>query len=271
MSIDATRWAWQQRHITTTQKILLLSMADRAGEDHTCWPSLARLCADTGLSDRAVQKAMTDLEALGLVRRLPACGKVNTYKLLGVQGRESAPSAPSKALRPRTTFTPEQDAPPNEVRPTPESGSPLPRTTFTPPPNLVRGESLREPVKNLPEKERAPARPPVRSVRVGEDEPKQRHGEYGNVLLTEAELDRLRRDYGPDATDEAVALLDQHLGASRKRDPYKSHYLAMRKWVFDAVAERRQKQRRAGARPSAGPSFDALTAQFQGAGAGGAQ
>ena len=245
MSIDATRWAWQQRHITTTQKILLLSMADRAGEDHTCWPSLARLCADTGLSDRAVQKAMTDLEALGLVRRLPACGKVNTYKLLGVQGRESAPSAPSKALRPRTTFTP--------------------------PPNLVRGESLREPVKNLPEKERAPARPPVRSVRVGEDEPKQRHGEYGNVLLTEAELDRLRRDYGPDATDETVALLDQHLGASRKRDPYKSHYLAMRKWVFDAVAERRQKQRRAGARPSAGPSFDELTAQFQGAGAGGAQ
>lgn len=243
MSIDATRWAWQQRRISTTQKIVLLSMADRAGEDHTCWPSLARLCADTGLSDRAVQKAMADLEALGLVRRLPACGKVNTYKLLGVQDRESS-------------------APPKEMHP---------RTTFTPPPNVVRGESLREPVKNLPEKERAPARPPARSVRTGEGDPKQRHGEYGNVLLTAEELARLREDYGPEATDEAVALLDQHLGASRKRDPYKSHYLAMRKWVFDAVAERRQKQRRAGARPSAGPSFDELTAQFQGVGAGGAQ
>ena len=269
MSIDATRWAWQQRRISTTQKIVLLSMADRAGEDHTCWPSLARLCADTGLSDRAVQKAMTDLEALGLVRRLPACGKVNTYKLLGVQDRES--SAPPKEMHPRTTFTPEQDAPPNEVRPTTESGSPLPRTTFTPPPTVVRGESLREPIKNLPEKESAPARPPVRSVRTGEGDPKQRHGEYGNVLLTTEELARLREDYGPEATDEAVALLDQHLGASRKRDPYKSHYLAMRKWVFDAVAERRQKQRRAGVRPSAGPSFDELTAEFQGVGAGGAQ
>ena len=269
MSIDATRWAWQQRRISTTQKIVLLSMADRAGEDHTCWPSLARLCADTGLSDRAVQKAMADLETLGFVRRLPACGKVNTYKLLGVQDRES--SAPPKEMHPRTTFTPEQDAPPNEVRPTPESGSPHPRTTFTPPPNVVRGESLREPIKNLPEKESAPARPPARSVRTGEGAPKQRHGEYGNVLLTAEELARLREDYGPEATDEAVALLDQHLGASRKRDPYKSHYLAMRKWVFDAVEERRRKQRRAGARPSAGPSFDELTAQFQGVGAGGAK
>ncbi|WP_370458430.1 helix-turn-helix domain-containing protein [uncultured Desulfovibrio sp.] len=128
MSIDATRWAWQQRHITTTQKIVLLSMADRAGEDHTCWPSLARLCADTGLSDRAVQKAMRDLEGLGLVRRLSACGKVNTYKLLGVQGRESG--APPKEMRPRTTFTPEQDAPP-------ERGSGHPRIWFPPPPNHV--------------------------------------------------------------------------------------------------------------------------------------
>ena len=68
MSIDATRWAWQQRHITTTQKILLLSMADRAGEDHTCWPSLARLCADTGLSDRAVQKAMTETLKAALIK-----------------------------------------------------------------------------------------------------------------------------------------------------------------------------------------------------------
>lgn len=263
MSIDATRWAWQQRHITTTQKIVLLSMADRAGEDHTCWPSLARLCADTGLSDRAVQKAMRDLEGLGLVRRLPACGKVNTYKLLGVQGRESG--APPKEMRPRTTFTPEQNAPPNVVRDTPESGSPLPRTRFTPPPNVVRGESPREPVKNLPEKENASARTRTRSVRAEEHEGKQRHGEYGNVLLTATELDRLREHYGADATDEAIALLDQHLGASRKRDPYKSHYLAMRKWVFDAVADRRRKQGRAGPHRCAAPSFDELTAQFQGA------
>lgn len=42
MSIDATRWAWTQQ-ITPSQKIVLLSLADRAGEDGYCYPSMARL------------------------------------------------------------------------------------------------------------------------------------------------------------------------------------------------------------------------------------
>lgn len=49
MSLDATRWAWLQGGIKPTAKFVLLSMADRAGEDHECYPSIKRLCDDTNL------------------------------------------------------------------------------------------------------------------------------------------------------------------------------------------------------------------------------
>ena len=39
MSLDATLWAWRQP-VTPLQKLVLLSMADRAGEDHTLCPHL---------------------------------------------------------------------------------------------------------------------------------------------------------------------------------------------------------------------------------------
>ena len=94
MSIDATRWAWKQ-NITTSQKIVLLSMADRAGEDHTCWPSIARLCKDTGLSRPTVFRIFKELEGMGLIARSPVSGKTTVYTLRGVSGREDERPDPS--------------------------------------------------------------------------------------------------------------------------------------------------------------------------------
>lgn len=142
MSIDATRWAWQQQNISPTQKLVLLSMADRSGEDHTCWPSIARLSLDTGISGRAIQKAIAALEAMGLVRRMATSGKVNRYALIGVSSREMehAEKMERSQSAPRTSFTPEPDSPQNDVHRTPEAGSPdpspeprspHPRTMFT--------------------------------------------------------------------------------------------------------------------------------------------
>ena len=50
MSVDATRWAWLAPVKTSTQRLVLLSLADRAGEYHTCYPSLERLAKDTVLN-----------------------------------------------------------------------------------------------------------------------------------------------------------------------------------------------------------------------------
>ena len=76
-------------------------------------------------------------------------------------------------------------------------------------------------------------------------EPKKlRFGENGNVLLTPEEHESLCRKFTPELTEKAISFLDLHIGAKGK-DEYKSHNLAMQKWVFDAVKEREAKKARA--------------------------
>lgn len=58
MSIEATLATWKltKQQVTPTEKIFLLSCANRAGEHHECWPSLKRLIADTGLDRKTIIK-----------------------------------------------------------------------------------------------------------------------------------------------------------------------------------------------------------------------
>ncbi|WP_335961690.1 helix-turn-helix domain-containing protein [Acinetobacter haemolyticus] len=92
MSNDATRWAWTAPVQTSAQRLVLLSLADRAGEQHTAWPSMERLAADTVLNLKTVKKVVTDLIRLGLVldtgKRTGPTGRVRILKLVGVQSRD---------------------------------------------------------------------------------------------------------------------------------------------------------------------------------------
>ncbi len=98
MSLDATRWAWNQRIKQNSRtsrsavKIVLVSMADRAGEDHICYPSIARLELDTELNRKTILNALRYLEELGLIKdtgdRKGRTKKVKVYRLVGVTGRE---------------------------------------------------------------------------------------------------------------------------------------------------------------------------------------
>lgn len=92
--------------------------------------------------------------------------------------------------------------------------------------------------KNIPYKEKI-------GVYSGSDEPtpsepKHKHGEYGRVLLTDKEYNRLIQDYGQDMTDRAITFFDVYI--AEKGYKSKSHNLAMRRWVFDAIKERDQKR-----------------------------
>lgn len=87
MSLDATLWAWSQA-VTPTQKLILLSLADRAGEDHTCHPSISRLIVDTGLSRRSIIQNINTLSETGRLEKESRGRASNMYRLLGVQGRE---------------------------------------------------------------------------------------------------------------------------------------------------------------------------------------
>lgn len=92
MSIDATRWAWTAPVNNSSQRLVLLSLADRAGEEHTAWPSIERLAKDTVLDKKTVQKVILELINLGLVEdtgeRTGPTRRVRVLKLNGVKGRE---------------------------------------------------------------------------------------------------------------------------------------------------------------------------------------
>lgn len=92
MSLDATRWAWKAPVENSSQRLVLLSLADRAGEHHTAWPSIRRLSRDTSLNEKTVQKTLLELIKSGLIidtgERTGPTKRVKILKLNGVKGRE---------------------------------------------------------------------------------------------------------------------------------------------------------------------------------------
>jgi len=89
MSIDATRWAWVQT-LKPTVKLVLLALADRAGENHECWPSIGRLIKDTCLHRETIFAAIKDLEAQGLLVVVRIQGLGNKYQLIGITDRHQS-------------------------------------------------------------------------------------------------------------------------------------------------------------------------------------
>ena len=64
-------------------------------------------------------------------------------------------------------------------------------------------------------------------------EPKITFGEYQNVKLTQAEYDRLANEYSVEVRNKCIEFLDAYI--EEKGYKSKSHNLAIRRWVVDAV------------------------------------
>lgn len=65
---------------------------------------------------------------------------------------------------------------------------------------------------------------------------KKKYGEYQHVKLTDKEYDSLISEYGS-STNEIITYLDEYI--EMKGTKYKSHYMAIRKWVASAVLNKR--------------------------------
>ena len=68
------------------------------------------------------------------------------------------------------------------------------------------------------------------------------YGEYQNVLLTENEYENLANSFGYEMVKKAIAFLDEYI--EEKGYKSKSHNLAIRRWVIDAVKEKEPKGKR---------------------------
>lgn len=109
------------------KRLVMLALADHADDEGLCYPSINRLCKRTGLSERAVQKHVKELEVLGYLSRGMNEGKrgVNTYLL--TPARRAPPHDVHPARR--------APLPPHDVHPTPARRAPEPSRTIIEPSN----------------------------------------------------------------------------------------------------------------------------------------
>jgi hypothetical protein len=81
MSHDATNWAIKQRGLKPTTKIVLWHLCDRFNPDYGCFPSQARLAHDCEISRSTLNDHLRQLEAGGLVCRVPRIDPVTKRQL----------------------------------------------------------------------------------------------------------------------------------------------------------------------------------------------
>jgi hypothetical protein len=68
MSFDAIRWANDQQ-APTYPKMILMVLANKANDKGCCWPSMAFLARESGMSRRHVIRSIGKLVELGLIER----------------------------------------------------------------------------------------------------------------------------------------------------------------------------------------------------------
>jgi hypothetical protein len=71
MSHEATNWAIKQRGLKPTTKIVLWHLCDRFNPDYGCFPAQDRLAHDCEISRSTLNDHIGQLEAAGLLRRVP--------------------------------------------------------------------------------------------------------------------------------------------------------------------------------------------------------
>ena len=69
-------------------------------------------------------------------------------------------------------------------------------------------------------------------------EKKQKFGEYGHVLLKNSEYQKLKTEFSN--LEELIIYLDEYI--EMKGYKAKSHYLVIKKWVINAVEEKKQRK-----------------------------
>lgn len=79
-------------------------------------------------------------------------------------------------------------------------------------------------------------------------------GEYKHVLLTKEEIEKLTSEIGAYKVGQAIKFLDEYIEETGYKR--KSHYLSIKRWVLDAIAEKERKNPKARQASFESSSFD---------------
>ncbi len=69
---------------------------------------------------------------------------------------------------------------------------------------------------------------------------KHRYGEWGNVLLSDRELELLRKDHTEDEIQYAIRNVDEYVESHKTKAKYTNFYIVIRKWGFDGYKKPKQ-------------------------------
>lgn len=106
--------------------------------------------------------------------------------------------------------------------------------------NIKNIKNEKNVINNMPDSDE-PEPAPVKKSK--SDKPvKHKYGEYSHVLLTDNEYSNLANSFGIELRDKAIKFLDEYI--EDKGYKSKSHNMAIRRWVIDAVKEKEKKQGR---------------------------
>lgn len=171
MSFDAIKWAFKQQTKKSTEKLVLLSLANCVNSKHTdlAFPSAKRICEETQLNKKTIYTALGSLIEQNLIadteQKVGRTQSVKVYKLnmqadpktdqLSQEDLDEAEeiSAPENGLTKHTRkrVSIESEADPKTDRSTPENGPKLTRKRIEADPKTGHGtskEPVKEPVNN---------------------------------------------------------------------------------------------------------------------------
>jgi hypothetical protein len=98
--------------LASTDKLVLLAIANYADDRGRCWPSVATLVKKTGLSERAVQGSVLKLQSGGHLEVIRMPGRSNVFV---IHTPAAGAGTPARRAPP----------PPQQVHPTPAAGAPI--------------------------------------------------------------------------------------------------------------------------------------------------
>lgn len=130
MSIELMTEAWKS-DLPSGRKLVLLSLCDNANDQGECYPSMATISKRCGMSERAAQGHVVELQKAGILSRFERVGRSTLY-----------------TINPRRICTPANIAPPQNLRPSPAEFAPHPADSAPPVPAESAPITIIEPSLN---------------------------------------------------------------------------------------------------------------------------